>query len=83
LRTLLNELDHLTHAARTRRVVLLAREHAGSPRLDTLLDGLSATSDYHARLVLTAARARGSPAFSITPILVFAPPRCMPCHCRS
>jgi len=59
LRTLLNELDHLTHAARTRRVVLLAREHAGSPRLDTLLDGLSATSDYHARLVLTAARAGG------------------------
>lgn len=59
LRTLLTHLDRDTHAARTRRVVLLARENAGAPKLDALLDGLSTTSDYHARLVLTAARANG------------------------
>jgi hypothetical protein len=59
LRTLLTELDHLTHAARTRRVVLLAREQADHPKLAKLMDRLSAASDYHARLVLTAAAASG------------------------
>lgn len=59
LRILLAELAKTNHAGRERRIALLAREHAGSPRLAKLLDGLTNTSTYHAQLALLAAKVSG------------------------
>lgn len=59
LRALLAELDKTNHAGRIRRLALLARDHAGEPGLARLLDGLTRTSGYHARLALLAAKVSG------------------------
>jgi hypothetical protein len=59
LRALLAEFEKTNHAGRTRRVALLARDHAESAPLAKLLDGLARTSPYHARLALLAATVSG------------------------
>ncbi|WP_159813230.1 hypothetical protein [Actinomyces sp. zg328] len=57
--SLARQLPSFPHADRVRALVRFARDHAADPALGPLLDGLAARSDYHAGLVLAAARAIG------------------------
>ena len=66
-RALLREIDPLTHAARTKRVALLGRDHAGEPALEVLLRELDANV-YEWRLRVTAACAARSVAHLLAAI---------------